>query len=49
MFCIEPYDYVETFALNVTITIVVFTGSEGVDICIQKQLFQRGLDRLYTE
>ena len=45
MFCIEQYDYIVTLAFNVMITIVLFTGSKGVDICVQKQLFQRGLDK----
>ena len=29
MFFIEPYDYIKTFVLNVTITLVVFKGSKG--------------------
>lgn len=48
-YCIEQYDYIGTFTFNVTITRVVFTESEGEDICTQKQSFQRGLDKLYIE
>ena len=49
MFCIDKHDYIKTFPFNVTITKVVFMGSEGVGICIQKQLFKRGLEKSYIE